>query len=242
MTMAQTTTAPTTIAARQSAPAASVPGTPTSGSTVVVTGRRLPQKKVVEHLTHAITPTLDASETLARFPDAVCPAAEGMPANYDARLAARIRADAAAAGIRVDAPGCRPNVIVMLVPDGQAVVRELRRTRSYMFGDMEKTRVDAMIADPGPVHGWTVTRLRSRDADTLRNGTMLQDVPEIEVRSASIIESATRRDIDASVLLIDIDAAIGKTVNQLADYAAMRTLARTRPADGTGRARGATRS
>lgn len=220
--------APSTPASAPPAPAAPA----ATSATIVVTGRRLPAKKEVEHLTHAITPTVDASQPLARFPDAVCPASEGMPLDYDARLAARMRDDATAAGIPVDKPGCRPNVIVMVVPSGQAVVRELRRTRGYMFGQMEPHEISAMVNDAGPVHGWTVTQIRSRDGDTERAGTMMQDVPELQVREASIIESATRQDINASVLLIDVDAVIGKTVNQIADYAAMRTLGHTRPAAG----------
>ncbi|WP_375380994.1 hypothetical protein [uncultured Sphingomonas sp.] len=212
-------------------PASSAP--PASSSTVVVTARRLPPAKMVEHLTHAVTQSADASEALARFPDMVCPSSEGMPLDYDARIVARIRADAAAAAIGVDKPGCHPNVIVMVVPNGQAVVRALRRTQSYIFGDMEPHQIAEMAADAGPVHAWTVTRRRSRDADTERVGTMMQDVPEIQVRDASIILAATRLDMTASVLLIDVDAVIGKTVNQIADYAAMRTLAPTRPA-GTG--------
>ncbi len=206
---------------------------PASSSTVVVTGRRLPPAKVVEHLTRAVTQSVDVSEALARFPDAVCPSSEGMPLDYDARIVARIRADATVAGIAVDKPGCRPNVIVLVVPSGQAVVRELRRTQSYIFGDLEPHRIAAIAADAGPVHAWTVTRRRSRDADTERVGTMMQDVPEIQVRDASIILAATRLDMTASVLLVDVGAVIGKTVNQIADYAAMRTLAPTRPA-GTG--------
>ena len=209
------------------------PTPPASPSTVVVTGRRLPPRKVVEHLTHAVTQSADVSEALARFPDTVCPSSEGMPLDYDARIVARIRADATAAGIAVDKPGCHPNVIVLVVPSGQAVVRALRRTRSYVFGDLEPHQIAVMAADAGPVHAWTVTRRRSRDADTERVGTMMQDVPEIQVRDASIILAATRLDMTASVLLLDVDAVIGKTVNQIADYAAMRTLAPTRPA-GTG--------
>ena len=122
----------------------------------------------------------------------------------------------------------------MFVPNGRDMVREMRKRRPYMFGGLEKAELDRLAADTGPAHGWTATELRSRDDDRLREGTMLQDVPEIEVREASIIELATRSAITASVLLIDQDAAVGKTVNQLADYSAMRTLAKVRAKGATG--------
>lgn len=62
---------------------------------------------------------------------------------------------------------------------------------------------------------------------------MLEDVPEIEVREASLLDTA-RAVITASILLIDQDAAVGKTLNQLADYAARRTLAKVRTKGATG--------
>ncbi len=213
-------------AAAQQGPAAPA----TTGSTVVVTGRRAPPEKEVRRLTRAVT--VPQGEQIARFPDAVCPVSVGMPLDYDERVARRIRADAAAAGVRVAPPGCRPNVTVLVVENGQAIVREIKRSRAWMFAGLDSGRVDRMLADPGPVHAWTATEIRSRDGDRERIGTMREDVPELQVRDASILHLPTRQDINAAVLLIDVDAVIGKTINQIADYAAMRTLAQTRPAAG----------
>ena len=53
------------------------------------------------------------------------------------------------------------------------------------------------------------------------------DVPTMRVRTASIINQPTRADIDGSVIVIDRSAALGITLAQLADYTAMRGLART---------------
>ena len=53
------------------------------------------------------------------------------------------------------------------------------------------------------------------------------DVPMMRVRTASIINQPTRADIDGSVIVIDRSAALGITLAQLADYTAMRGLART---------------
>lgn len=211
----------------QAAPITPPPPATGPKSDVIVTARKPPERKVVEHLTRAIT-VIDPDDRIARFPDAVCPLVDGMPAAFAARMVARLREDAAAAAIPVAKPGCQPNIIVMFVPNGHDTVREIQRTRPYMFGDLEKGEIDRMIADTGPAHGWIATELRSRDNDRLRTGTMREDVQEIEVREASIIETATRQVITASILLIDQDAAVGKTLNQLADYAAMRTLAKVR--------------
>ena len=53
----------------------------------------------------------------------------------------------------------------------------------------------------------------------------------MRVKSASALRRVTRLDIEGSVIIIDRSAANGKTIAQLADYAAMRGLARTLPPD-----------
>jgi hypothetical protein len=49
----------------------------------------------------------------------------------------------------------------------------------------------------------------------------------MRVRSESLFKRPTRADIEGSFIVIDRSAAVGTTLAQLADYAAMRGLART---------------
>lgn len=193
-----------------------------SSPTVVVTGRRPQQDEAVRHMTAAIAPVNDAGQPLARFEQQICPQVEGLTPEMNGVFAARMRADARRAGLTTGGPACEPNVTVMIVDNGQAVVREMERTGASAFGDLGPADIRRLADDPAPAHLWSVTEVRSRDGDQLRGGTLT-------VRNASILQAVRRTDVVASVLLIDQVASVGKTVNQLADYAAMRTLASARP-------------
>ncbi len=217
----------------QPAPA---PPAATRSPDIVVTGKRSSTKAEIRHLTSQVMAVGDATEAVARFDQPVCPDAIGMAPQFNARVAARIVEDARAAGIDVGKEGCHPNITVVFIDNGQALVRQLRRSHAEMFGDMEPHAINRLANDPGPIHTWTITETTSRDGDKLRVGTSTGvRAPELQVRTASMIELTTRRSILATVLVVDIPAAMGKGLDQIADYAAMRTLAETRgPANGTG--------
>lgn len=197
---------------------------PQAGTTpdVTVTARRPDQEKAVRHMTSVVTPVADVDRPLARFQTPICPQVDGLSVSLNRAFADRIRADAGIAKLPVDGQGCEANLTVLIVPDGKAVVRELERTHSSVFGDLDPVVIRHLIAQPGPAHLWTVTEIRSRDGDRINGGTLY-------TRTASIIQSIERIDVAGTVLLLDQQATVGKTVNQLADYAAMRTLAQTRP-------------
>ena len=201
--------------------------------TVVVTGRRTSRAKALRHMTSLVTPVVDAGQPLARFQAPVCPEVGGFTAELNRAFADRIRADARLAGLEASGTGCSPNLTVLIVPDGQAVVRELHRTRSAVFGQLDPVTIRRLAAQPGPAHLWTVTEVRSRDGDRIRGGGGgSDDIGVLNVRNASILQAVTRTDVNGTVLLLDQPATVGKTINQLADYAAMRTIAQTRPVGG----------
>jgi hypothetical protein len=94
-------------------------------------------------------------------------------------------------------------------------------------------RIAALVKDTSPVHIWSVVESRSRDGDSIglqaqsRTVNAAPDAPLLTVRTASIIQSTTRRDIDRSFVLLDIPVMENKKINQVADYVAMRGLAQT---------------
>ncbi|WP_425229700.1 hypothetical protein [Sphingomonas sp.] len=197
---------------------------------VTVTARRPDHDRAVQHMTATIAPLGDASQPLPRFAAPICPEAAGLPPAIAVRFAGRMRQGARAAGLRVDEVGCAPNITVVFVPNGQSVVRALKRSNPAMFGGLEPYQVRRLAADSGPVHAWSFTEVMSRDDDRPRVGTSTGlQAPELQVRSASILSSPIRIVVDGAVLLIDQGAAEGKTITQLADYATMRLLASARP-------------
>lgn len=214
---------------------AATPAPAQTGPTVVVEGRRADRVTAARRLAVKIAPYQSGRDPLPRFTDPICPAADGLPGPVAAAFAARVRTDAAQAHIPVAGAGCTPNIIVLFPPDGREAVRALRRARPGLFAALAPDRTRRLTDEPGPVRAWSYTQLRSRDGDEERLATLTHlPAPELYVRDASILKTTTRMDVDGAVVVIDQPAAIGKTINQLADYVAMRTMAQAKPVDADG--------
>lgn len=214
---AQPNSGPTTAASSAAPP-------PAPSEPIVVTGRELSTKQAVRHLTRVIS--VEANDQLARFGDAACPSTAGLPPEYGQVVSERIRADAKAAGVTVAAPGCRPNIIVMFVDSGQNIVKQIRHDSPTAFYGVARSEIDHLEKDDGPVHAWTATEVRNEDGQPAQvhptGGT-----PTLSVHTASMVNPSSQQAIVSAVVLFDNEATIGKTLNQLADYVAMRTLAQT---------------
>jgi hypothetical protein len=200
---------------------------------IVVRDRREADRKAVERFVGEISVRTDTQ--LARFHQPVCPAVIGLPRDYAMIVEKRIVADALAAGMTIDRKAkCAPNLIVVIAESGSALVADIRRRRSGWLEGLAPAEVDALIA-PAPARAWSVTSLRNEDGRGLgktpeeAGANPLAGVPTLRVMSASIIREPTRQDMEASFVVIDEAATVGLSLRQIADYAAMRGLAHTRP-------------
>lgn len=203
---------------------------------VVVTAPEPFDAPAAKRLAHEIADNGDdLLQPLARFNDPVCPAVHGVSDAVAVRMVLRIREVARRAGIAVGRKRCVTNLSVEFVESGQAVVSDLQRKNSPALSSLPLTQVSALVRDQGAVHAWSVVEVRSRDGNYLgypilqRANNKSTDAPLLQVQTSSIIVSTFRRDIVRSIVLLDISATLGKSVLQLADYAAMRGLAQTRP-------------
>jgi hypothetical protein len=231
-------------AAQPIAPAKDRP--PLSPADILVTGRADPSARDIERQALAITRN-DGGERdpLARFYDPVCPGILGLPADTAGLMIDRIRYDAERIGARVDrAAGCRANIIVAFVRDGASEVRRMMTNKGFLFAGLEAAEASEIRNETGPVRAWNNTALHTRhgeaDSGQLVRGPLMNDgalnLGPVRVTlvpsSDSRIFLASRIDIEASVIVIDIAAIDRMSIDQIADYAAMRALARTRPPRG----------
>lgn len=199
---------------------------------IVVEGRMLADDARIRALARAISPRVGFDQPLARFTDRVCFATAGLAAPMLRTIGYRLTEDADAAGIPLAGDGCTPNILVMFVEDGAAEARALLQRQPGLFGDMQPGEIRAMLHEPGPVHVWSISEVRSRDGDRMGYGQ--EGPPTLKVPFATRIGLAIRRDMLSTVMLIDRKAVAGRTLRQIADYAAMRTLAMIRPKGATG--------
>jgi hypothetical protein len=210
-------------------PTARVPASlpPPPAQDIVVTARDLPDAAMVRQLARAISPHPSGDEPMARFEDPVCLATEGLPRPVLIALANRFIDDAYRAGVRVGGTKCAPNVLVLFVDDGRTDMARIGKRLPHLFDDMSLHEMRHIIDEPGPVHAAISSEIRSRDGD--RGGVGMLKVP-----IATRLVPPVRRDMLTSVVLIDRSAAVGRTPEQLADYAAMRSLAQVRPVGAKG--------
>ena len=169
-------------------------------------------------------------EALPRFEAPLCPAVFGLRDSYAAAIVARIRANAAQLEIPAAPDGCTPNLLVAFMRDGRTFLAEFERKRPEMFRLIAASERDELLRRAAPVRVWTNIGLRwtgngappigwPRARPSVRGQLARPAMPEA-------------KDILSAVVLFDEEAVVGMTLEQLADYATMRGLSHTRPADG----------
>jgi hypothetical protein len=200
---------------------------------IIVTGNKEADRRAAEVYVSSIA--VRSESQLARFHQPVCPLVIGMPKPYSTMVEKRTAADAVAAGIDVAKNvRCDANLIIVIADDGAALVKDIRVHYPGWLAGLSPRDIDTLTV-PGPARAWSVTSLRNEDGQGLGNqsdtptGDGLAGKPVLRVMTASILREPTRQDMEASFVVIDKAATMGRTLRQIADYAAMRGLARTRP-------------
>jgi hypothetical protein len=207
---------------------------PAAQSDIVVTAY-IPDRQSVHRYVSDISRTVEGQ--LARLRDPVCPEVLGMPAEPAARIARRIRDVAAYAGLRVGRDGCVPNVSLFFALDGDSFIREAgRRYPSILAGvsAAEVRRLESngqgarawQIADAQPVDGGRVVRRSQYNMSGPASGVPPSN---FSVHNGSNLNPSSMQVVRNAVVVIEMDAAIGKSLTQLADYTAMVALAGAQP-------------
>jgi hypothetical protein len=202
-----------------SAAAQDVPSKPEQDDGIVVQGQREIPPAVARRYVGEISASVDGQ--LTRFSQPICPTVIGFADQYNSIVERRIRTIAREAGAEVAAENCSGNLVIMIANDADALVKELRAKRPAIFEGVNEMDLKRAFRD-GPVHAWNTVMLLNEDGQQMRSGTMT-------VRSASILNLPTQQAITGSMIVIDDDATLGKTLTQLADYVAMRALAGALP-------------
>jgi hypothetical protein len=203
-------------AAQQAPPAA-------SETDIVVTGER---EQAIRDFVGALTQVPSTSQ-IARFEEAICPAAYGLSGPARAMVVGRMRQVAAAAGLNLGGERCRPNVLLMITEDKQALIRALQQRNPSWFGDQLHNDAYGVAQQPGPTAAWHAEAIVNADGRALRmvGGFSVNRT----TRQATRLEPAARPAFIAAAVVVERQALPGLSTTQLADYAMMRALARTDP-------------
>ncbi len=187
---------------------------------------------------------------LALWRDPVCVGAGGMQAEAARFMVDRISEWAHSLGLRIGAPGCRPNIFIMAAEDGDAAAQELvaSRPREFRTGVAGADRGGAALRDfqssGRPVRWWHVSL--PVDENTGNPIRRLPGQPPVEwtgreltkpwdfgansmMTSPSRLTSRARDDLQQVIIVIDTEALDRASFVQLTDHVAMAALAQIDP-------------
>jgi hypothetical protein len=216
-------------------------GSPAPEGDIVVTGTRN-ARGMAEEFVDAITVETDGQ--VARFDAPVCPASLGLPADYNVVIAERVRSVARLAGAAVADGHCVPNVLIITASDALDFTRALHSLRPRLFEGLKVREIQSLMRGDEPAKAWQIVETRGRDGRRLESISYIEMGGHIVyVANAHLLQSTlnsrigmpTRQDLTLSVIVMDLSATQGRSLQQIADYAAMRTLARTRAPAEVGR-------
>ncbi len=72
----------------------------------------------------------------ARFARSICPSVSGLSEKQGTAIREQMREVARMSGIPVAAEDCRPNMFVVVVKDGAAEIKQLRRKKARLFNSL----------------------------------------------------------------------------------------------------------
>jgi len=212
-------------------PVASAPGGASAaapapaGSEIVVTGRRDQAQQVADFVA-ALTPAEGGA--IPRFVDQLCPAAVGLLPEQNEAVAARLRAVAVAVGLKAAPEGCSPNAFIVVTESKRAFLELLGKRRPQVFGFIEPRELRRMAFGPERAAAWQIAGAVDKKDKAQRYNDIFSGSPS-EAWEAVARARSNPRGFDAAVLVVEMRAVNGLTATQVADYAAMRLLARIDP-------------
>lgn len=196
---------------------------------VVVQGQR---RSVMRQLRDVIA--RNRGDQLARFEDKVCPMVIGMPRDWTAAMTRMIRANIELFGARLEAPGCRPNSLVIFIDQPAALVDAIRKEEPWLLG-MEPRTARNFVADVGPITSWHVTDTMGADGETLQAASIggNNDVKISRSITSSRLYTPVRQEMMLGMVVVEKGRTVGHTLRQLADITTMHLLLEVKASAGS---------
>jgi hypothetical protein len=183
----------------------------------------------------------------ARWLAPVCIKVSGIDPAYGPRIARRIEAAAAAAGVKRALAGCKPNLLVVFTPDARKTVDVITARKPRTLARLTDEERWAVQESPLPVRWWYTIEPTDRNgvAATSYSGALMAaqsggaaplsnmlpinpDTVMTDNWSSSVIDTNLIASVTGAVAVVDVPLATGTDLDALSDYLALVTLAPTR--------------
>lgn len=193
-----------------------------SENVITVEGFRKAEREIAR-FSNRLTQT-SSNSPLSRYnPDEYCPRVVGLSDDLNEAIARRMTQVAGAAGVKPSAkPDCSTSALVMFSDDLEALERQFRKDHPEYFRELSGEDI-AFTGKIDQVRAWTLHgRLdRSEVPVGVDPETGIQMV--VNTGNVSRLQAGSRPVTVMSVLLIKRSAVQGFSIQQIADYAFMRT-------------------
>lgn len=200
---------------------------------IIVNGARLRISEIKSDLTIISRQT---NGQLARYQDPVCVHVSGVTEDSARVIGSAIASLATEAGLQVAGISCRPNLTVIVAPDGRQFVERMKIARPELFAQLTGLQRRRLLEQSGPSWSWQSIEPKRADGGPVRYISELildpskppQRLPKgaYQVHGArqSRLALPTRHDVTGTFVVIEQNATIGLTLRQIADYAGMLSL------------------
>lgn len=207
-------------------------GTPAPSATpesdIVVVGDKGQERQIRTFVDALSLPSRNSQ--IGRVEDGICPRSLGLSERDNALFARRMRRIAEAAGIPRADEECAANIVLFAVPDKKAAIDHMRVKRPDFFDGMLPREIAKLADGAGPVAAWQIVRVTGEGRRAVaedRSGVNAHYV--LDHVQPGRIGTRIQLEFSASFIVIEAGALREATLVQVADYAAMRTLAKTDP-------------
>jgi hypothetical protein len=166
-----------------------------------------------------------------RWNTPICISVTGMRPQFAQLMIDQVARRAIEAGVDVEGPGCRPNVVILATDNGPLLAGRLVDEAGVGFTpadsatNLSRAALNRFRTSHTPVRWWHVTI--PTDAYTGQPAVRLrgQEPPTVNVRDVSRIRSNIRYDLGWVIIVVDMSRTGEASFGALSDYVAMATLA-----------------
>lgn len=193
---------------------------------IIVTADRAKDEEAVQGLARQVTGRLPFDRPIARFQQPMCLAIAGVKDAFVDGFAARIVDNAKLARVPIATGECRTNALVIFTSNTRKELEQARKKNRWIFGNLGVAALTKMLASRDPAFAWRATQVLGT------NGMPVQyddrELPQNRtIEMSGRLKQPIMIGVTGAIVVIDRDAADGKTAQQLADYATLRLLAPT---------------
>lgn len=213
------------------------------GDEIVVTGQKLSRDEIREQVKSFVrgVSATPVSGQFARWREPVCAKTIGISRENAAIVTGKIRSVAHEANVRVAKAKCVTNLLIVFTDNADRDIADLKKHGGRVFGKPDPVQRRLLSESRRPVRWWYATAIEGIDGhqptgtpSALQGALIGGDLPSngemqgIDGYNSSLVGSRVRVKIEQAVVIVDANAADGRTLNSVAAYAALVTLARIR--------------